>query len=226
MCVSSTKFLSQIDEVVFSKVSDMMLPLAGLRSKLSQHIKGHCCHGTISPLFPLALLKVMLHGSNRNTACEFQCLIPLDSKPGSAGKKQYLCKHSGDAWVLLCSSGTCSETPAMHTIGSERCQLWKMLTWGQAVLEALRGPSSCSLAHGTASSSLGKQQHPADCTPALDRKTLLLQTMPQMGWLMQQCSVMHGPMGEWYAHQHSRMLLYFSFTMFGALGMLLPREAM
>lgn len=105
MCISSTKFPSQIDRVVLSGVSDMMLPLAGPRSKLSQHRKGHC-HGTISPWLPSALLKVMPHGSNRNRACEFQLLIPLDPEPGSAGKKQYPSKRSGGARVLLCSSGT------------------------------------------------------------------------------------------------------------------------
>ena len=122
------------DRVVMSRACDVMLPLAELRRKLPWHSKGWWQHhGTVSPHFPSSLLKVTPSGSDRNRARKCHLLIPLVPGPGPSGKKHHPSREADE------QVNTRAETPGAHTIGSERCQLWRLEAWGHAVLETL-GP--------------------------------------------------------------------------------------
>ena len=151
----------------------MMLTVAGPRSKLPRHSKGRRQrHGTVSPRLPSALLKVTLRGSDRNRARECQLLIPLVPGPGLAGKKQYPSKCGSNALgvvvklknrlTLVLKPPTSTQYAARGASsggwrpGDTLC--WKR--WGPIQLH------QHSLARGTASSSPGKQQRPADWAPA------------------------------------------------------------
>lgn len=75
-------------------------------------------------------------------------------------------------------------TPAVHTIGSERCQLRRLGAWGHVVLETL-GPHPAAPALSccrTASSSPGKQQRPAAGAPVPAGKWGFRDNA-QAGWL-------------------------------------------
>lgn len=129
MCVSSTKFPSQIDGVVFSKVSDMMLLLLG---------QGASCHSTSKDIVVTGSSSLYSHWPCSRSYCmattgielvNSSALFQLTQSQAQLGKSS-ICASTVVMPGRCCAAqeqvNTCAEIPAMHTIGSERCQLWKM----------------------------------------------------------------------------------------------------
>lgn len=181
MCVSSTKFPSQIDRAVLSKVSDMM----GW---------GANCHSTAKDVLVTDPSPLTSHRPCSRSCCmaatgielaNSNSLSHLTQSQAQLGKSNIRPSSAAAAVPGCCCAAreqvnTHAETPAVHTIGSERCQLCKLETWGHTVLEALGPhPAAPALPRPWDCEFLpGKAATPSCLHSSPGRKMLILWTVP------------------------------------------------